>query len=74
MKIAHLPKSNLADTAAVLRAIADEIDSGVYGKVLASCLVLQGDSIETFGTGIGDYYRCLALLEMGKFKMLGGEE
>lgn len=73
MKIAELPRSTLADTAKVLRAIADEIDEGLYGKVTAGILVIQGDyGIDTFGTGIADFYRALALLELGKHHLLEG--
>lgn len=66
----ELPRGTLENTANVLRAIADEIDTGKYGPVIASILVLEGDNIETFGSGCADLARGVLLLELGKATLL----
>lgn len=70
--IHELPKATLADVPRVLRAIADEIEAGKYGKVDAAVIALEcpGDVIRPFGAGAADYYRAIALFNMAASAMM----
>lgn len=52
-EIIELPKGTVADIPRVLRAIADQIEAGEYGAVIAAALVVEaeGGGIRTFGGG-----------------------
>ena len=62
--IVELAQATLSDTPRVLRAIADEIESGEYGTVVAGVVSLECDTgvLEIFGVGAADRYRALALI------------
>lgn len=66
----ELPKRTLADSANVLRAIADEIEANKYGEVKAGIVVLEADTIETFGMVGADFYRAFSLLRRAENKLL----
>lgn len=48
------PKPPLRDVAAVLRAIADQVEAGEYGEVLRGALVLRAIDREPQIFGMGD--------------------
>lgn len=62
-----LPKGTVQDIPRVLRAIADEIESGDYGEVHMGAVVLESSDgeIRTFGMGGADYYRAFAMFQLG---------
>jgi hypothetical protein len=51
----------------MLRAIADRMEAGEYGKAEGLVLVLENTDgeIRTFGAGSADWYRAFALLHLG---------
>lgn len=63
----ELPKATLQDIPGVLRAIADEMEAGEYGRVEMAALVTQDTTgnIRVFGAGGADYYRAMALFHFG---------
>jgi hypothetical protein len=63
----EIPTATLADIPRVLRAIADQIEAGEYGKVEMVAVVLQDEigNVRTFGAGGADYYRGMALFQLG---------
>lgn len=65
-----LNESNFRDPAATLRAIADEIEQGVYGEVGAAGLVLLGNKMEVFGMGPDSEAPSVALLLHAGFQKL----
>jgi hypothetical protein len=66
-KLYEVPKATLQDISRVLRAIADEIDAGAYGKTTGLAIVMEEDNgnVRTFGAGNADYYRAFALFHLG---------
>lgn len=62
-KVVQLTQATLSDIPRVLRAIADEIESGTYGTVVAGLVSLENNTgkLEIFGAGAADRYRALAL-------------
>jgi hypothetical protein len=73
--IVELPKSILADTANVMRKIAEEIENGVYGEIKAGYFILENElgEIETFGSGASDYRYGFSLLMLAQLKHAGVE-
>lgn len=65
-EIHELPTATLENVAAVLRAIADEIDAGKYGRAVSAIVVLQADEFHAFGAGDANRYKGVYLLERGK--------
>lgn len=67
MKLYELPRATIQNVAECLRAIADEIESGAYGEIHGTALVLEDadGGIRTFGAGHADYYRAMALFNLG---------
>ena len=65
--IYELPKATLSDVPAVLRAIADEMETGKYGAIAMAALVMEDEfgNIRTFGAAGADYYRAMALFHLG---------
>ncbi len=63
-KVVQLAQATLADVPRVLRAIADQIEKGDYGTVIAGVVSLECDTgvLEIFGAGAADRYRALALV------------
>jgi len=63
-KVVQLAQLALNDVPRVLRAIADHIDSGEYGTVVAGVVSLECDTgvLEIFDAGASDRYRALALI------------
>lgn len=49
--VVPFPRANLQDVSAVLRAIADEIDSGAYGEIGTMGIAILGDRFECFSAG-----------------------
>lgn len=62
-KVVELPRATLSDIPRVLRAIADEIENGNYGTVVAGLVTLENNNgvLEIFGAGAADGYRALSL-------------
>lgn len=50
-ELVTLYPSNFRDPVATLRAVADEIEAGKYGRVEGVGMVLLGDTLEVFGIG-----------------------
>lgn len=69
--IYELPRATLADIPRVLRAIADEMEAGKYGKTQAAVVVLEDENgvLNMFGGGAADYYRGIALLGLASHSM-----
>jgi hypothetical protein len=65
--IRELPKHTLQDIPKCLRAIADEMEKGEFGKITMGALVIEDDvgNIRTFGVGGADYYRGIAMFQFG---------
>jgi hypothetical protein len=74
--IVELPQATLESIPKVLRAIADEIERGEYGKVDMAALVVKNTSgdIQAFGAGGADLYRAVTLFHMGINFLLNGED
>jgi hypothetical protein len=72
--IVELPQATLESIPKVLRAIADEIERGEYGKVDMAALVVKNTSgdIQAFGAGGAD--RAVTLFHMGINFLLNGED
>lgn len=62
-KVVELPRATLSDIPRVLRAIADEIENGNYGTVVAGLVTLENNNgvLEIFGAGAADGHRALSL-------------
>lgn len=78
VETAPIYESNYRDLIATLRLVADNLESGNYGKAISAAMVVRlGDyAIEVFGLGLGDIDTSITLLEQGKAKlirMLDGE-
>ena len=69
-KIIELDRATIEDAAKVLRAIADEIDSGKHGSVRAAVVILDGDEMAIFGSGDANQYKGVWLLEAAKKELL----
>ena len=63
-KVVQLAQATLSDIPRVLRAIADEVESGEYGTVVAGVVSLECDTgvLEIFSAGAADRHRALALI------------
>ena len=63
-KVVQLAQATLSDIPRVLRAIADEVESGEYGTVVAGVVSLEcaNGVLEIFAAGNTDKYRALALI------------
>jgi len=70
LKVVELYPSNRRDPAATLRAIAQEIEDGVYGGVGTVALVLLGDTMEVFAMGEDSEAPTAALLLHAGFTRL----
>lgn len=66
----ELPRATMQDSANVLRCIADEIETGKYGDIVASVIILEANGIELFGSGCADLPRAVLLLELAKQKLI----
>lgn len=66
-QLLELPVAILADVPRVLRAIADEIESGEYGSIVSAAIVTEDTTgnVRTFGAGKADYYRGMAMFHLG---------
>ncbi|HWH83228.1 MAG TPA: hypothetical protein VNU71_13435 [Burkholderiaceae bacterium] len=66
-KLYELPQYTVRDIPTVLRAIADELEAGAYGKVCMAALVTEDEhgNVRTFGAGGADYYRAMAMFNLG---------
>jgi hypothetical protein len=68
MSVIHeLPQHTLQDIPKVLRAIADQVEAGDFGKVTMGALVIESEegNVHTFGVGGADYYRAYAMFNLG---------
>lgn len=65
--ITELPQATLESVSKVLRCIADEVDAGEYGNVTMAALVIRNadGKVQTFGAGGADFYRGMALFQLG---------
>ena len=63
----EVPTASLQDIPRVLRAIADEMEQGEYGKIQMVAVVAEEENgnVRTFGAGGADYYRAMALFHLG---------
>ena len=63
----EVPTATLQDIPRVLRAIADNIESGQHDKVHMLAIVAECDdgTVHTWGAGGADYYRAMALFHLG---------
>jgi hypothetical protein len=66
-KLYELPTHTVQDIPRVLRAIADDIEADAYGKVHMAAVVLETEvgNVHTFGAGGADYYRAMAMFQLG---------
>lgn len=66
-QLLELPIVSALDVPGVLRAMADQIEAGAYGDIDAAVLVTEDvhGNVRTFGAGKNDYYRGLAVLQLG---------
>lgn len=69
-KVIELDSATIEDAAKVLRAIADEVDYGTYGKVKAAVVILDGDELALFGAGDAAQYKAVWMLEAAKLELL----
>ncbi len=76
MNVIELPKSTLADSANVMRKIAEEIENGAYGEIKAGYFILENEEGEilTFGSGASDYRYGFSLLTLAQLKHAGAME
>ncbi len=56
----------LADVAAMLRKLADEVEAGDLGEVVNGVTVISGDDIEVRGWGKVDGMTAIATLALGQ--------
>ena len=66
--ITELPRATLQDVPTVLRSIADQLESGVYGPPLNAVVVTESKEgrIEVFGAGsFNEWLHSIALLHLG---------
>jgi len=70
----ELPQATLESVPKVLRAIADEIEKGDHGRVDMAALVIKNSdgNVNAFGAGGADFYRAIALFNMGINYLLNG--
>jgi hypothetical protein len=66
--IHKLDSAVLSDIPGVLRSIANEMEKGNYGKVMAGVVVLECDTnvLEIFGMGAAEKHRAIALMAGGQ--------
>jgi len=69
-KVIELDRATIEDASKVLRAIADEVDSGKYGKVKAAVVILDADELALFGAGDAAQYKAVWMLEAAKLELL----
>lgn len=69
-KVIELDRATIEDAAKVLRAIADEVDAGRYGRVKAAVVILDGDELAFFGSGDASQYKAVWMLEAAKQELL----
>ena len=74
--VVELPQATLESVPKVLRAIADEIERGDFGKVEMAALVMKNSNgqISAFGAGGADFYRAITLFNMGINYLLNGDQ
>lgn len=71
MKIVEMPVINIQDTVAMLRAIADDIESGRSPNARQAVLVIERDEMPTtwqvydFGLACRDPLRAVGVLHVG---------
>lgn len=70
LKIVELYPSNYRDPVAGLRAIADEIEQGVFGGVSNVAVVVLGDEMHVHGLGAESDAPAIALLLHAGFMRL----
>lgn len=63
--VATMRETNLLDVAATLRALAESVENGNFGKVKCGCVVLDADAIELSFFGMGAYPGAEAHLLLG---------
>jgi hypothetical protein len=65
--VLELPSATLEDIPRMLRAIADEMEAGEYGKTQMLVVAMEEDNgnVRTFGGGGADWYRAIALFHLG---------
>lgn len=65
--ISELPQATLEKVSNVFRSIADAMDDNEYGSVTMAAVVIRNadGKIETFGAGGADFYRAIALFNLG---------
>ena len=74
-EVTTLYNSNYRDPVATLRHIADEIELGTYGAVGSVALVVMGDTVEVFGSGLdSDPTSVACLLQAGAMRLVGAIE
>jgi len=64
-----LESAALQDIPAMLRRMADDIESGQYGGVIEAAVVLSGDELNVFGLGRADGTVTHYLLGCGMAKL-----
>lgn len=69
-KVIELDRATIEDASKVLRAIADEVDSGKYGNVKAAVVILGADELALFGAGDAAQYKAVWMLEAAKLELL----
>lgn len=67
-KIHKLDSAILSDIPNVLRAVADAMEQGSYGKVTAGVMVIETDQhkLELFGFGAAEKHRAISLMAGGQ--------
>lgn len=76
-KVVELASATLASVPEVLRAIADRVEGGAYGRPLNAVVVLEtedeGMRLELFAAGsYNNVHRSLSLLALGQAQLVAG--
>lgn len=61
-KLVQFPTPDYRDPVKALRNLADEIESGKWGEVGSCGVVVMGDTMEVFGSGLDSDGPAIALL------------
>lgn len=72
VQVEPIYEQNYRDIVATLRQVADNLESGQYGKAISCAVVVRKEdyTIEAFGLGLGDIDTSVTLFEQGKAKLI----
>ncbi len=72
VEVESIYETNYRNIIETLRQVADNLESGEYGKAISCAIVVRMEnySIEAFGLGLGDIDTSITLFEQGKAKLI----